>query len=80
MQTTAYPYGYTPPIPAPSGLAPWARLLERAGRLILAIVAAHAESRRTRGTAQELARLSDRELHDIGLTRADVDLMDLSIR
>lgn len=62
--------------PAPEGaLAPWARLLEGAGRFILYVVARHAQARRTRRTLYELKSLSPRQLADIGLTRADVDLM-----
>ena len=31
------------------------------------------EWRRYRASVRELSRLSDRELHDLGLTRADID-------
>jgi uncharacterized protein YjiS (DUF1127 family) len=82
MDSMAYQYGIVLPTtaPAPAGvnLAPWAQLLERAGRMILRVVAAHAASRQARGTLQELYRLNDRELADIGLTRADLDLMAVS--
>ena len=78
MNSMAYQYGNPAPAPAGANLAPWAQLLERAGRLILRIVEAHAASRRARGTLAELRRLNDRELADIGLTRADLDLMAIS--
>jgi len=77
MDSTAgrFPIAY----PAPQGaLAPWAQLLERAGRFILGVVARHAEARRARATLRELQSLNARQLEDIGLTRADIDLMTLS--
>lgn len=58
--------------------APWARLLEKAARLVLRAVEAHAKARQARATAIELQGLSERELEDIGLTRGDVDLMAAS--
>lgn len=77
MESTAgrFPMTY----PAPQGaLAPWALLLERAGRLILAVVAKHAQARKARATLRELQSLNARQLEDIGLTRADIDLMTVS--
>jgi uncharacterized protein YjiS (DUF1127 family) len=48
--------------------------------MILRLVAAHTAARKARVTMNELKRLNDRELEDIGLTRGDVDLMDVSVR
>jgi uncharacterized protein YjiS (DUF1127 family) len=56
-------------------LAPWARLLEQAGRIILRVLQWHAQARRKQATLNELGSLSERALADIGLTRADLDLM-----
>ena len=78
MDSMAYQYGIAPSLPVGRTLAPWARLLESMARAVLRVVEAHAASRRARGTLAELARLSDRELADIGLTRADLDLMAVS--
>ena len=78
MDSMACHYGIAPSVPVGRTLAPWARLLERTARAILRVVEAHAASRRARGTLAELGRLSDRELADIGLTRADLDLMAIS--
>jgi len=80
MNSTAYRYGITQPVPVGAGPAPWARALEWAGRLILRAVAAHTTARKARATLNELQRLNDRELEDIGLTRGDVDLMDIRVR
>ena len=48
------------------------------GTPILGVVAAHTAARKARVTMNELQRLNDRELEDIGLTRGDVDLMDIT--
>lgn len=78
MNSMASHYGIAPSVPVGASLAPWARMLETAARALLRVVEAHAEARRARATSVELGRLSDRELADIGLTRADVDLMAVS--
>ena len=80
MNSSAYRYGITPAVPVGAGPAPWARALEWAGRMILRAVAAHTAARRARATVNELLKLNDRELEDIGLTRGDVDLMTVSVR
>jgi uncharacterized protein YjiS (DUF1127 family) len=80
MNSAAYRYGITQPVSVGVGPAPWARALEWTGRLILRVVAAHTRARKARVTMNELLRLNDRELEDIGLTRGDVDLMDVSVR
>lgn len=78
MDSMACHYGIAPSVPVGRNLAPWAHFLDRAARAILRVVEAHAESRRKRGTLAELGHLTDRELRDIGLTRADLDLMAIS--
>jgi len=55
--------------------APWARLLENAARFVLRIVENHSRAQSAKATRDALQRLSPRELADIGLTRADVDLL-----
>lgn len=58
--------------------APWAQWMEKAARMVLRAVEAHAKARQAQATAVELQGLSERELEDIGLTRGDVDLMTAS--
>jgi uncharacterized protein YjiS (DUF1127 family) len=67
-------------VPAGGGAALWAQVLEQTGRMLLRLVAAHTAARRKRATVNELLRLNARELEDIGLNRADVDLMAVSVR
>jgi len=63
------------PLASDRGLAPWARLCEKAGRLLLGIAAAQAAAQKNRRTLLELQRLDAHMLRDIGLTPADVDLL-----
>ena len=74
MESTANHYQFSQS-PAP---AAWAQLLEKAARLVLRAVEAHARARQAQATAVELQGLSERELEDIGLTRGDVDVMAAS--
>ena len=78
MNSAAQRYGITQA--ATVGPAPWARALEWAGHQILRLVAAHTAARKARVTMRELQTLNERELEDIGLTRGDVDLMDIRVR
>ena len=75
MESTAFHYGITRPARVGRSLAPWAQLLERAGRLILGVVEAHVAARRAKATLEALEGLSAHELEDIGLTRGDLDML-----
>ena len=78
MESTAVRFAMT--YQAPGGtLAPWAQLLETAGRYFLGVVARHAQARKARATLHELQSLGARQLADIGLTRADVDFSSYSV-
>ena len=67
--------GFQSPQAGQAAIAPWARWLERAATLTLRLVAKHSEARRAKATLEALERLGPRELADIGLSRADVDLI-----
>src|SRR6187549_427177 len=59
------------------GLERWTQVIGQVTRAIRKASARLEENRRNRETAAELSRLGARELADIGLTRADVDFMDV---
>ena len=79
MESIALGSGIAHRHPAGGNLALWARLCASAGQWLVRMAEAHASARKTRRTVLELRRLDARMLKDIGLTRADVDLLAGSV-
>jgi uncharacterized protein YjiS (DUF1127 family) len=77
MTTTAYPSSLSDS--AAGSPSPLARLLRNARLAISRFVQAREAARKTRQGLMELRTMSDRELRDIGLTRAEVDVMRVSV-
>jgi uncharacterized protein YjiS (DUF1127 family) len=77
MSTTAYPSCLSNS--AAGSLSPVARLVSKAKLAILSFVQAYEAAGKARQGLSELRTMSDRELRDIGLTRAEVDVMRVSI-
>ena len=79
MESIVIQPGIARPLASGSGLALWAQVCEKAGRYLLRVAAAHAAAQKNRRTVLELQRLDTRMLQDIGLTRADVDMLGASM-